>query len=263
MAVTMIQVGSKFGGAGLRSYGMRRLAHCCVVLLLMSSLAGCVWMRLLQLKYQLADFDENFSTEVSDHFTLVFKHPVLLNDDFVTLAKLQPTEKLPTPEGSRWIQAFHKIDAKGKPQPGLNFYFTMDFDKDDYLTQWDFSRLFMAMVPAQFFEDSIRSLAKGKVDDAKKRYMVDVKDRAILTVKPPTVEEITAALGEPLEQSEEDGKIVYAYRFLVDSPHIDKDYEDRRITDVRLFFDPKTNEMTKMGGRFIGLKIAIHLTKPG
>lgn len=241
---------------------MRRLAQVALLLLLLSGLGGCVWLRLLELKHQLADFDENFATEVSDHFTLVFKHPVLLNGDFVELAKLQPTAKSPTPTGSRWIQAFHKIDAKGRLQPGVDFFFTLDFDKDDYLTRWDFSPVFMAMVPAQFFEDSIRSLAKGKVDEASHRFRVDPKDRALITVKPPTVREIAAVLGEPVEKTVEDGKNVHVYRFLVDSPHIEPDYQDRRLANVRLFFDPKTNEMTKMGGRFIGLKIAINLVKP-
>jgi len=240
---------------------MKRLARALILLLLVYSLAGCVWFRLLQLKQQLAKFDENFVTESSDHFTLVFKHPVLLNEDFVTLAKLQPTSKSPTPTGSRWIQAFHKIDAQWRLQPGVDFFFTLDFDQDDYLTRWDFSPVFMAMVPAQFFEDSIRSLAKGKVDEASRKFKVDVKDRALITVKPPTLPELTAVLGEPLEKSEEDGKQVYLYRFLVDSPHIDKDYQDRRITDVRLYFDPKTQELTRMGGRFIGLKININLVK--
>ena len=232
-----------------------------IVIVLVFSLAGCVWLRLLSLKYQLEKFDENFVTEVSDHFTLVFKNPVLLSGDFVALAHLQPTSREQTAEGSRWIQAFHKIDAKGQLQPGVDFFFTLDFDKDNYLTRWDFSRTFMAMVPAQFFEDSIRSLAKGRVVEASRKFRVDPKDRAKITVKPPSLQEITAALGEPLLKTAEEGKKVYVYRFLVDTPRIDKNFEDRRYTDVRMFFDPKTDELTKMGGRFIGLKIAINLTK--
>lgn len=231
---------------------------------LVASLSGCVWMRLLQLKNQLAQFDENFITETSDHYTLVFKNPVLLNDDFVTLAKLQPTVKLPNPDGgggSRWVQAFHKIDAAGKPQPGVDFFFTLDFDREDRLTRWDFSKLFMTMVPAQFFEASIRSLAKGKVDEVNRRYRVDPKDRAKISVDPPTLKELVAVLGEPVEKTQEDGKNVYVYRFLVDSPWVDENYQDRRITDVRLFFDPKTGELARFGGRFIGLKINIHLVK--
>lgn len=241
---------------------MQRLPRLSILLLLVYCLSACVYLRLLALKNQLKEFDENFATEASDHFTLVFKHPVLLGKDFLTLAKLQPTSKSPTPGGSRWVQAFHKIDAQGRPQ-GVDFFFTLDFDQDDYLTRWDFSPVFMAMVPAQFFEDSIRSLAKGRVDKENRKFKVDPKDRATITVKPPTAQQIVAVLGEPLEKTQEDGKDVYHYRFLVDSPHIDKDYQDRRYTDVRLFFDPRTQEMTRMGGRFIGLKINISLQKPG
>ena len=239
----------------------KRLIRFLLLGLLLTSLSACVWLRLLELKNQLSNFDENFTTEASDHFTLVFIHPVLINDDFLTLAKLQPTVKELTPTGSRWIQAFHKIDGKGKIQPGIEFFFTLDFDQDDRLTRWDFSKLFMTMVPAQFFEDSIRSLAKGKVDEANHRFKVDPKDRAKISVKPPTLQQIKDAMGEPVEKTKEDGKDVYVYRFLVDSPWIDPDHQDRRITNVSLYFDPKTEELTRMGGRFIGLKININLVK--
>lgn len=242
---------------------MKRLTHLLLVLLLLASLGGCVWLRLLELKNQLADFDENFATETSDHYTLIFKNPVLLNGDFVELAKIQPTARFGMPTGgSRWIQAFRMLDAKGRQKPGKDFFFTLDFDQDDRLTRWDFSPLFMAMVPAQFFEASIRSLAKSTVDEANHRLKLDRKDWATVTVKRPTVKDITAVLGEPLEKATEDGKKVYSYRFLVDTPHIEPGYEDRRITDVKLLFDPKTDELTDMGGRFIGLKIKIHMIKP-
>ena len=237
------------------------LSRLLVLVLLLTSLSACVWLRLLELKNQLANFDENITTESSDHFTLVFKNPVLINDDFVTLAKLQPTSKQQTPTGSRWIQAFHKIDVKGNLQPGIDFFFTLEFDQEDRLTRWDFSKLFMTMVPAQFFEDSIRSLAKGKVDETNHRFKVDPKDRAKILVKPPTLQQIKDAMGEPVDTGKDDGKNVYVYRFLVDSPWIDPDYQDRRITDVYLYFEPKTNELTRMGGRFIGLKININLVK--
>lgn len=242
---------------------MKRLAHLSLVLLLIASLGGCVWLRLLALKNQLGAFDENFATEVSDHYALIFKNPVLLNGDFVELAKIQPTRRFGTPDGgSRWIQAFHMLDAKGKLQPGKDFFFTLDFNQDDYLTRWDFSPLFMTMVPAQFFEASIRSIAKTKVDEANHRLKLDRKDWATITVKPPTVAQITAALGEPLEKTEEDGKKAYVYRFQVETPHIEPGYEDRGVTEVRLLFDPKTDEMTNMRGRFIGLKVKINMVKP-
>ncbi len=243
---------------------MKRLPRLLFVFLLLSCLGGCVWLRLLELKNQLANFDENFATEVSDHFTLVFRHPMLLNDDFVELAKLEPTRKEPTSTGSRWTQTFRKVDGTGKViKPEVNFYFTLDFNQDDYLTRWDFSPVFMAMAPPQFFEASIRSLGKGKVDEAKHQFKVDEKDRARITEKPPTMAQIAATLGEPLAKTEEEGKKLYVYRFLVDSPFVEQDYQDRRFTNVKLYFDPNSGELAKMGGKFIGLKIAIDLRKLG
>jgi hypothetical protein len=242
---------------------MKALSRLVLALLLLTALSGCVWLRLLDLKNQLARFDENFATEVSDHFTLNFKHPVLLAEDFVELAKLEPTRKESTPEGGVWRQFFHKLDAQGKVTPGIDIVFTLSFDREQKLTHWDFSHLFMTMVPAQFFEASLRSLGKGKVDESRRKFRVDDQDLPKITVKPPTLEKIRAALGEPTETGMDKGRKLLIYRFLVDTPHLEKNYEDRRIAVTKLYFDPASGELLKMGGKFLGLKLSIDFLKLG
>jgi hypothetical protein len=44
-------------------------------------LGGCVYLRLLQLKRQLADFDANFTVQVTSGLRLNCLHPVVLADD--------------------------------------------------------------------------------------------------------------------------------------------------------------------------------------
>jgi len=234
-----------------------------ILLLLLCGLSSCVYLRLLEVKNQLARFEENFKVDVTDHFLLQFLHPVLLSDDFLALAKLQPTRVETLPSGTRWYQAFHKIDAAGRLQPGVDIVFALTFDKDSKLVSWDFSPVFMAMVPAQFFEASLRSLGKGKVDEGKKKLRVDPADLPRLSVKPPTREKIIGIMGPPLEQSAKGKLSVYVYHFQVETPHLDKDYEDRRVAVIKLYFNPATDELVKMGGKFVGLKIAIDLLKLG
>jgi len=232
-----------------------------ILLLLLCSLASCVYLRLLEVKNQLAHFDENFRVGVTDHFTLHFLHPVLFSDDFIELSKLRPSRVEPLPNGTRWYQEFHKVDAAGQRQLGVDIVFALTFDKENKLVSWDFSPVFMAMVPAQFFEASLRSLGKGKVDESKKRLYVDPQDLPKLSVKPPTRETILDIMGQPVEQSEKEKLRVYVYRFEVETPHLDRDYEDRRTAIIKLYFHPSTDELIKMGGKFVGLKIAIDLHK--
>ena len=63
-----------------------------LILAVMLLLAGCVWLRLLEIKNQLSAFEENFRVEITEqHFIVHFLDPVLLSDDFVYLSKLHPS----------------------------------------------------------------------------------------------------------------------------------------------------------------------------
>jgi hypothetical protein len=236
---------------------MRR-ARQALLLLLIFALSGCVWLRMLEMKSQLANFDENFRTQTTDHFVLQFLHPVLYSDDYITLAKVHPSIKATVETGTRWKQVFHKLDARERVKSGAtDVIFTFDFNKEDKLTGWDFSPTFLAMVPPQFLEASLRSLGKGKVDEARKQLRVRPEDLPKLSSRPPTIKDIQASLGDPAEQGEEDGLKLYVYRFRTDTMFIQPEYQERRNAYAKLYFDPKTDELQKVMARFLGLKFAV------
>ena len=54
-------------------------------------LAGCVWLRLLDLKDQFADFDRWITVPAGPGIELRFNKPVLLDEDLDTLIKSKPT----------------------------------------------------------------------------------------------------------------------------------------------------------------------------
>ena len=51
---------------------------------------------------------------------------------------------------------------------------------------------------------------------------------------------------------------VYLYHFLLQTDEIEGGYEDRALNKVELTFDKKTDELIKMSGHFVGLKISIN-----
>jgi len=230
-----------------------------LVLLMSASLGGCVYFRLLELKGQLAEFDKYFRVETGgEHFVLRFLQPLLYRDDFTELSKLDPSRVETTPTGKRAVQIYRKLDAQGVPRPGSDIVFTLDFDRDDRLISWDFSPLFMALAPAPFLEASLRSLGKGKVDEDKHQLQVDPKDLPKVTARPPRRAEVLKLLGEPHEQAGLSGAL---YRFQMQTPRVDDGYEDRRSSHIRLEYDPKTEELVKLRGKFCGLKISINFRR--
>ncbi|NBS15704.1 MAG: hypothetical protein EBS79_02140 [Gammaproteobacteria bacterium] len=134
-----------------------------VLIFMALTLTGCVWLRLLQIKNQLADFDENFRIEVADkHFILHLVDPVLLSADFIYLSKLNPSRIEKLPQGDeRWVLDFHLDPAKTPEQKTKTLSFIMTYTPAHKLAAFDFSPLFVEMAPVAFLEASIRSL-KGR-----------------------------------------------------------------------------------------------------
>lgn len=232
-----------------------------LVVFLLLTLSGCVYLRLLDLKNQLAEFDKNFRVESGERFIVHFLHPLLYLDDFTELSKLEPTRVEKTAAGKRSLQIYRKLDRAGKQQAGTDIVFTLDFNKDDKLTSWEFSPVFMAMAPAPFLEASLRSLGKGKVDENKHQLQVNPADLPKVTATAPKREAIVKLLGEPHElRKDKDGEIA-VYRFEMLTPHVDEGYEDRKNTNIQFQYDGKTDDVVKMSGKFAGLKISINFRK--
>lgn len=233
-----------------------------LILFFALGLTGCVWLRLLEIKNQLADFDRHVRVQVADnHFILNLSHPVLLNEDFVYLTKLRPSRIASLPQGYRWFLDFQFAAPAMKEQADKTIVFAMTFTSDHKLAAFDFSPLFLEMAPPAFLEASIRSLGKGKVDQGKSQLKVDPEDLPKLSEKLPSRKAILAVLGPPAEQFPKDDLTVLVYRFKADAMPVDSEYEKRRLAEAKLYFDPAKDELVRLAGRFAGLKLAIDYRK--
>ena len=242
----------------------RRLLSARVLVLLMAvMLSGCVWLRLLEIKNQLSDFDHYVRTEVANqHFIVHLLKPVLLSEDFVYLSKLHPSRIENLPQGAyRWYLDFHLDPAKTPAQKTMMVSFIMIWTAKNRLASFDFSPLFVEMAPAVFLEASIRSLGAGKVDQDRKQLKVDPEDLPRLTASLPKTASITTVLGPPTEEGMDNGLKVLIYRFRSDSLPIDREYEERRWAEAKLFFDPAKDELVRLKGKFAGLKLSIDYRK--
>lgn len=233
------------------------------VLLISLLLTGCVyWLRAFQVYQQMDEFDKYFSIVVTDEFTLKFKEPILYNKDFVSLSKLYPSDDSPTTEGRKWRYWFRKIDANGTViKPEIKFYSDLYFNKESKLTAWSFSSLFLEIAPPKFLEVSLRSIGGAEIDKDKKQLKANSALLEKISEDLPKKAAVVAKLGEPLEIKDEPEQEIYIYHFLLDTHGIEKGYEDRALNEVKITFDKKTQELTRMAGRFAGLKVSINYKK--
>jgi len=237
----------------------QRLLRCILLLILMASLTGCFyWWRTYQTYQQLGDFDDNFSITNTESFALNFKQPRLYSEDFVSLAKLRPTTEVKTEQGLLWRYEFNKVDAKGVlVSPEISFFVGLAFNQDDRIVSCTFSPLFLQIIPAEFLEISIRSVAKGKINKASRQLKVDTANVDKIASALPLKQSVVAKLGEPVEVTETELEQIYIYHFLLNAHDIEEGYEERALNVIKLYFNKTSDEMVKMSGSFAGLKISI------
>lgn len=233
-----------------------------LLLLLIASLSGCVYTRLLAFKNQFAEFDTSFRVETSDHFILHMNDPVLERGDLTYLSKLEPTRVNAIAEGERTTYVMQQLDGDGHIKPsGVEIIFDMDFNQQGLMNKWSFSPIFLAIAPAEFLELSLRSLGTAEIFKTKRQVKADLSQVEKLQAPLPTRQAIVDTLGEPLSIRERKDSQRYLYHFKLDSTSTGQKLEARKLTVVKLDFDKKTDEMVKMSGRFAGMKISIDYRK--
>ena len=244
------------------SFVHRSLRIICL-LTVVCSLSACVyWMRAYQVYLQMSEFDRYFDVAVSDDFSLNFKKPIMISEDFVSLSKLHASEETATADGKKWRYWFHKVDGYRKPiTTEVKFYSELGFNKENKLTRWAFSSLFLQIAPPKFLEASLRSLGGADINKAEMQLQGNTAAVEKIAADLPKKDTVVAYLGKPFEIKQDKDQEIYVYLFLLDTPHIEKGYEERALSEVKLSFDKKTQELVRMAGRFAGLKISINYRK--
>jgi hypothetical protein len=245
----------------------KRLFRSFCVLILAGSVSGCMdWIRAYQTYLQISEFDNYFSVTSAENFTLHFKEPILYSKDFVSLSKLYPSEDVLLPKGRLWRYWFRKIDSSDSLiVPEIKFYSELSFNSDKRITNWSFSSLFLQIAPAKFLEASLRSIgaAEIEIDSKKLRFNNDLLEKTSDDLPKKTI--VLERLGEPLQIIDDGNFEIYIYHFRLESYHIEDGYEDRALTEIKVFFDKENQKLVRMSGRFAGLKVSINyqaLKKP-
>ncbi len=246
----------------LSQYPSSRFVRSIVVIILglsILSLSGCVYLRLLSLKKQFADFDRFVRVEVTDSFTAHFNKPVIYNEDIITLSKLPPSiiEKMGYEES--WTYLFKKLDSNNLPvaQSDTDISFMMQFNNQKMMHSLTLSPILMQIAPAEFLEMSLRSLGGAKVDKKNRQVHGNIDNLAKLKRQLPKRNEIIKHLGAPFSEEIVNEYLLITYHYLLESEPLPQKLEERRLSITKLYFDTKTDQLIRVYGRFAGLKLSI------
>lgn len=207
---------------------------------------GCVFLRLLELKRQLAEFDRHVAVDTSDGLKLTFKEPVLLDRDLGLLG-LYPEMRRKLGVAERWDFRWVKDRAPGDVS-GVAYEQTAAFV---FVNR----RLTTLMIPEQFFAffpksdllDGLRAMGRAQVDRKRRVASSEVPQTAVGHTQPPLrAADLKAMVGAPVEARDGPAGPEWRYTFRAVSPGKQTDPIDLTFT-----LDPDSGVVRRIRGKLI------------
>jgi len=207
-------------------------------------LSGCVYLRLLEFKRQLADFDRHFTLHTATGLRLVCLTPVVLAEDFRWLG-FTPESVTKIGQAEQW-----RIRWTKHLPPGVQESDTHDIELELIFVAGKFTRLFMperffAFVPKPFFSGLLRSLGQAGVDRSRRVAEVNFSktERDALTARVMATS-LAMLLGKPTAQAVTPAHTTLRYRYTPVPPE-----SKNGVIDMTFTFDTATGQLQRLDGR--------------
>ena len=227
-----------------RRSSARRIFAAFALVALSVLLSGCVYLRLLQLKRQLNDFDRHFTLDTTTGVRLNCLEPVLFADDVRWLG-FEPAVVSPLPDGEHWHIRWTKVPPPDARETG-NFEIAFDLTfSGEKLSALSIPDDYFSVLPKEVFVSGIKSLGGAAVN--KKARSVESQVQLALgehTHPWPTQASIAEVLGQPTEEIAGKERVTWRYHFISADPK--REGED---IELRLVFDATTEKLVQTLGR--------------
>ena len=217
-----------------RSCARRLLALGVAALALL--LGGCVYLRLLELKFQLDKFDQNFALRTADGLTIICQKPVMRTGD-VRWFGVMPETIRRLGRAEEWQVRWVKQLSPGTVEDQV-YDIVLDLAfADDKLTRVGIAEKYFAVMPKAFLVGVIKSFGRGKIDQSGKKIESSLSAAEMASSR-PKLTAVDALLGAPTERKTEENLTTLRYRYVPATK------ESRAgVFDMILQFDSKSGEL--------------------
>ncbi|OHE89227.1 MAG: hypothetical protein A3G75_00225, partial [Verrucomicrobia bacterium RIFCSPLOWO2_12_FULL_64_8] len=191
---------------------VRRPALAAAAAVAVLAVSGCVYLRLLELKNQLADFDRFFEVDRRDGLKFSFLHPVLLDKD-LAFFNLVPERREKTGVAEKWHFRWIKDYTGGGEKPE-DFEVTADVIFVEHkLARVHLPERLFAFTPKDEFLSMVKSFGRAQIDEKKRTAIAKVEHRGGPAHPPLAQNELGAMLGAPMEKRETAAGPQWEYRY--------------------------------------------------
>lgn len=208
-------------------------------------LSGCVYLRLLALKYQLADFERNFALETTDGLRLRCLRPVLLTGDMRWLGILP---EVVTKQGRdelwrvHWVKEDASLPGEREPE-ALDLELEINFSERKF-TGFFIAERYFAFIPKPFLVDLVRGLGNAQVNKSERSVSANINVSGPDTKQSrPTIASLAGLLGAPTDQRTAGPLTIVRYRYLATPPG-----SNGGDFDLLFTFDVATGALLRLQG---------------
>ena len=227
-----------------------------LVFLLISLVTGCVYLRFLKVKNQMADFNKNFEITEDNGLSLIFLNPVLTKKDMVWLMGTEPTIRESERSPGIWVYQLKKR-YRGKTAADKKNYdipLRLTFE-NNRLTVLRFPERFTKYFSKSLFEKFLQTF--GEAEISKEDKQASSKYEGADKNEIPSTHEIMEVLGIPYYNNVKGDQRTFVYRYKILSP------DPKKNPGVRItyHFNRETRLLKSVEANIKGLKVLIEFTK--
>ncbi|MGI9533801.1 MAG: hypothetical protein ACR2NW_02520 [Thermodesulfobacteriota bacterium] len=222
---------------------------------LINLVTGCVYLRFLKVKNQMADFNKNFEITEENGLSLNFLNPVLKKKDMVWLMGTEPTINESDGDPSIWIYELKKrYHSKTTEKKNYDIPLKLKYE-NNRLTALTLPERFTKYFSKSLFEKFLQTFGEAEIskEDRQASSKYEGADKSEI----PSTKEILAVLGKPYYSKVDGEERTYVYRYKILSPNPDKDPGVKII----YHFNKENNLLKSVEANIKGLKVLIEFTK--
>jgi hypothetical protein len=226
-----------------------------ILVLAVLLLPGCVYLRLLEVRNQLRDFDAEIEVAGAPGLEVRFRHPVLLDTDLDHLIGAGPTAAARFPGGEVRTYAFSRLPTTlGEDLPGAATILVLTAVLDDgRLRAVAFPDEVFQVIPRDLAVAALRAMGSAQVDTASRSASTQVG--VVPQAVPPDGARLVEALGHPnVRQDLPDGRRRWVWRYV-----LDQDGDQPVMAAMAFVFPAAGGPANQFQANITGMWLYLHL----
>ena len=225
-----------------------------LVLSLIILTTGCVFLRLLEVKRQLNDFNNYFQINDQNGFSLVFLKPTLRTEDILWLAKRPPTLDEEKDQGKVWTYLFEK-DYRGQKDEEGNFDIPviMYFQKDK-LREIRFPERFLKVLSKPLLARMFESMGSAEINEWNRSASSKFEGKDSMEI--PKKEQVTLVLGKPFYNKDSKSDSIFTYKYNLKNDATNSKGKQFNLW-IKFAFNQLDERLLKVDGNFSRLKVSM------